>query len=100
MSCVPLNRTIDHGHGPLCAGGAVNRATLVENISHDDDVTFHWVIASANVEEDVVNSLFDRILKLYVTIRGFSFASSILEMYKNEGKKSTQKKKTLRQTLQ
>ena len=76
------------------------RAALVENISHDDDVTFHWIIASANVEEDVVNSLFDRIVKLYVTIRGFSFASSIMEMYKNEGKKGTQKKKTLRQTLQ
>ena len=75
---------------------------IVENISHDDDVTFHWIIASANcnVEEDVVNSLFDRILKLYVTIRGLSFASSILEMCKNEGKKGTQKKKTLRETLQ
>ena len=75
------------------------RTTLVDKISHDDDVTFHWMIASANIEEDIVDLLFDRIVKLYVTTRGFSFAASILELYKNEGKKSIQKKKTLRQTL-
>ena len=76
------------------------RKTLTEKVTADDDVQFNWTIASAAVEEDVMERLFDGIIKLYITIRGFSFASSILEMYKKDGKKGTQKKKTLRQSTQ
>lgn len=74
------------------------RITLTKKVIADNDVQFNWTIASAAVEEDVMERLLDGIIKLYVTIRGFSFASSILEMYKKDGKKGTQKKKTLRQS--
>lgn len=76
------------------------RSTLTKKVLTDDDVQFNWTIASAAVEEDVMERLLDGIIKLYITIRGFSFASSILEMYKKDGKKGTQKKKTLRQLTQ
>lgn len=73
------------------------RSTLTKSVVDDDDVCFHWSIASAGVEEDVVERLLEGVVKLYITVRGFSFASSVLEMYKKEGKTATQKKKTLRQ---
>ena len=71
------------------------RSTLTKSVVDDDDVCFHWSIASAGVEEDVVERLLEGVVKLYITVRGFSFASSVLEMYKKEGKTATQKKKTL-----
>lgn len=73
------------------------RSTLTKNVVDDDDVSFHWSIASASVEDDVVERLLEGVVKLYITVRGFSFAGSVLEMYKKEGKTATQKKKTLRQ---
>ena len=68
------------------------RAILTKNVADDDDVQFYWTIASASVEEDIVERLLKETVKLYITVRGFSFASSILEMYK-EGKTETQKRK-------
>ena len=76
------------------------RKILIEKVTANDDVQFNWTIASAAAEEDVMERLLDGIIKLYITIRGFSFTSSILEMYKKDGKKGTQKKKILRQSTQ
>ena len=73
-------------------------STLTQNVVDDHDVCFHWIIVSASVEEDVVERLLERVVKLYITIRGFSFTRSVLEMYNKEGKTTTQKKKTLRQS--
>ena len=74
------------------------RSKLTKMVTEDDDVQFSWTIAASSMEEDIVDRAFEVILNLYITIRGFSFAASILEMYKQETKKGTQKKKTLRQS--
>lgn len=39
------------------------------------------------------------IVEMWITIRGFSFARSIVEIYKQETKKGTKKAKSLRSTL-
>ena len=59
-------------------------------VSTDDDVLLNWTMTGSNDEE-----LLQEIIKLWVTIRGFSFAKSIMEKYKQESKKSTKKSKGL-----
>ena len=71
------------------------RQSLSAEVKEDDDVQFHWVMLSCGMEEEVSESLLENI----ITIRGFSFASSVLERYKKENKKGTQKAKTLRQSI-
>ena len=70
------------------------RSKLTKMVTEDDDVQFSWTIAAAasSMEGDIVDLAFEAILNLYITIRGFSFATSILEMYKQEAKKGTQKR--------
>lgn len=75
------------------------RQSLSAEVKEDDDVQFHWVMVSCGMEEEVSESLLENIIYLYITIRGFSFASSVLERYKKENKKGTQKAKTLRQSI-
>ena len=43
--------------------------------------------------------LLEMIVGLFITIRGFSFSKSLMEMYKQEVKKSMQKSKSLRRKL-
>lgn len=75
------------------------RQDMSTRILDDDDVRFHWVIVSCGMEDDISERLLESIIYLYITIRGFSFASAILERYKSETKKGTQKAKTLRQSI-
>ena len=74
------------------------RQELSTEIKEDDDVQFHWIMLSSSMEEEVSHNVLDSIIYLYITVRGFSFASSVLERYKREAKKGTQKAKTLRQS--
>ena len=54
---------------------------LIEAITSDEDVLFFWSILSAEWEEEE-SVLFQMIIKLWITIRRFSFAGSWLEMHK------------------
>ncbi len=45
------------------------------------------------------NELMKMMIQHYITFRGFSFASAFIEKYKQSTKKSTQKSKGLRKTL-
>ena len=76
------------------------RSTLTTTILEDDDVQFHFVIATASIDEEEAKQILEKAVSLYITIRGYSFASSVLEMYKQKEKKGTQKKKSLRQSIQ
>ena len=55
--------------------------------------------ASAEMDNDVTSAVLKQIVKLYVTIRGFVFTTSCLELYKQAHKKTLQKKKALRREL-
>ena len=73
--------------------------TLMETIACDEDVLFFWSILSAEWEEKEEQALLSMVIELWITIRGFSFARSFLEMYKQANKKSVQKSKGLRKKL-
>ena len=75
------------------------KETVKAGILENEDVQFHWSILSAewNIEEE--KALLPMILDLWVTIRGFSYASAWNEKYKCEQQKSTQKSKGVRKEL-
>ena len=53
-----------------------------------------------DLEEAEEQQLLPMIVEVYVTTRGFSFANSLLERYKQSKKKTTLKSKALHKTLQ
>ena len=59
---------------------------------------FYWCIAGFSSDEENEECLYN-IIDKWVTIRGFSFASSLMEIYKQENKKGTGKAKSLRTRL-
>ena len=73
------------------------RNHLEDMLNSDDDVLFGWTMITGDEteKEDVLHE----ITKLWVTIRGFSFAKSIMEKYRAETKKRTSKSKGLRTRL-
>ena len=75
------------------------RKDLRDTIIADEDVAFHWCMLTAGVEEAKGVVLLGMITDLYITIRGFSFSKSLMEMYKQDVKKCTRKYRSLRQKL-
>ena len=59
---------------------------------HHDDVLFQWCFQTTSVQETVGLLLIERLIQLYVTVRGFGFATSCVEMYKQHTKQSLQRK--------
>ena len=66
----------------------------------DDDVQWEWCLLSQDIDsyEEGAEVLND-IVKLWVTIRGFSLAASWLEKSKKKEKKTTKKSTGLRKQL-
>ena len=72
----------------------------VQLLSNDEDVLFLWSIISSSWDSDCNSELLERIVKLWVTLCGFSFCGAWMEEYKVANKKATQKAKTMRRELQ
>ena len=72
------------------------RKKMKESIESDEDVQFNWTMVSVEMDDEVSEKFLDLIIDEWITIRGFSFASSVMEMYKMETKQGTQKAKRLR----
>ena len=68
-------------------------------IEDDDDVQFTWMLAAIEMSDTVAERIFNYIISKWITIRGFSFAESILEMYKISAKQGTEKSKRLRHNI-
>ena len=83
----------------LCSTSQPMFDHLKEEILTDEDVLFHWAIASANWDEEESTPLLPMIVQLWVTIRGFAYASGWMEKYKQTNKKSVQKTKGIRKHL-
>ena len=73
---------------------------LTRSITTNEEVLFHWEMACANCEEEESKTLFAMVVDLWVTMRGFAYASSWMELYKQTSKKAVQKSKGLRRKLQ
>ena len=78
---------------------AGSKAELAESITINEDVLFYWSIISAEWEEKEEQILLRMLIDLWVTVHGFSFAESMLEMYKQAQKKTVQKLKGVRKQL-
>jgi len=80
---------------------ATFRERLNKLIFVDDDVQFYWCLTGvANlIGTDRADELLEICINKWITIRGFSFADSIQELFKQETKKGTTKAKALRKTL-
>ena len=72
---------------------------VVASILTNEDVLYHWCMVCCDVPEELSNELLKRIVELWITIRGFSFAKSYMEMYKQAAKKVLQCSKTSSQPL-
>lgn len=76
-----------------------NFKTELQIILLNDDVQFFWALVSASWEEDESQTLLELVVKRYVTVRGFSFASGWMEKCKQANKMPLQKSKGLRKVL-
>ena len=77
------------------------KKVFIKKVMEDEDLQFYWALTSQDIDspEDCEQLLSD-IVSLWVTIRGFSLASTWMEEYKQSHKKTTQKAASLRKTLQ
>ena len=58
-----------------------------------EEVEFHWLIAQADFDigdEDTYQTLLDKIV-VYLTVRGFSYSSTLVEKYKQCTSKETKR---------
>jgi len=77
---------------------ADKKRKLVDSLISNEDILFYWEIVGADFEEDdqqVCTKLLRKILELFLTVRGFSYASVWLENYKQRTKRGNQKAKSL-----
>lgn len=69
-------------------------------IMESEDVLFYWCLLTTIVSDSDGALLLERLVKLWITIRGFAFTSAWLELYKQHKRKALQKSKALRKTIQ
>jgi hypothetical protein len=80
------------------SSGGVKDKALYE-ILKNEDVLFYWEITSINWDNAVSTRLLHLLVEHWITIRGYSFASSFMEKYKQKTKKTTQKSMGIRKTI-
>ena len=73
--------------------------TVVSAVLNNEDVLFHWCMLAAGTDDADATKLLKMMVELYVTIRGFSFATSCVEIYKQSTKKTLQKGKGIRKEV-
>ena len=61
---------------------------VTEHILKNEDVQFHWSIVACDWEEEEAEALLEQVVKMWVTIRGFSYASAWVEKFKSTSAKS------------
>ena len=62
------------------------RERLCTAVSSNDEVLFHWCLVRTQSEEAHTQTVFDMLVSIWITVRGFTFASTctFVEMYKQE----------------
>lgn len=74
------------------------KSQLVNMLLKSEDVLFQWCILMCDTDGDAT-PLLQMIVELFVTIRGFSFTISCLELYKKAERKALQRSKGLRNEI-
>ena len=76
------------------------RKKILHLLYMDEHLQHHWAqMLSTTHHKNIRLMLLQRIVHLYVTIRGFAFANSCLELYKQRHSTRIQKSKALRRVL-
>ena len=73
--------------------------SVISSIIENEEVQFHWSVLTSDITTEEANEVLQMITKLWTTIRGFSFASDWIELYKQNKKQSIQKSKPLRKGI-
>lgn len=76
------------------------RKEIKKSIVEDVDVKANWSVVAQDMDEDVGSVLLGKIIDVWITIRGFSFAGAYMELYKQRAKTTLQRSKGLRKKLQ
>ena len=50
---------------------------LFTAVSNNDEVLFHWCLLTAESEETHAQTVFDMLVSMWITVRGFAFASAM-----------------------
>ena len=73
---------------------------IIKEILDDEDVQFKWTLVSQDLDTyEEGQELLQEVVHLWVTIRGFSIASTWIETYKQATKQTKQKSTGLRKHL-
>ena len=75
------------------------KTEVCKKLLANEDVAFYWSILSSDWEEVESLALLELVVNLFLTIRGFHYASAWLEEYKAASAKTLQKSKGLRKGL-
>lgn len=78
-----------------------SRNKIKELVFADSDVQFYWCLTGMAIEigDERAEELLEMCIDKWITIRGFSFANSVLEMHKQSTQCGTGKAKSLRKTV-
>lgn len=68
-------------------------------MNKSEDILFHWATLTCELDNESATQLLHMIVELYLTIRGFAFANSCMELYKQSQKRTVQKSKALRRNV-
>ena len=85
--------------GKVSTMGEGYRATVVKKIINNEDVAFYWCMLTTDLSGDDADLLLQMLVELWVTIRGFSFVSCWIELYKQEKEENLQRSKSLRKKI-
>ena len=86
----------NYNYNNLAASRIPTRDEITEFIMKSTDVQFYWFLLSSDIDQE---KLLLMIVDLWITIRGFSFAKSILEQYKQLHALNTSKAKALHKVI-
>ena len=65
---------------------------IAPSVKNSEDVLFFWSMLSSNWDEESSETLFQMVVDLWLTVRGYSYTSAWIEKYKVSQKKSTKSK--------
>ena len=57
---------------------------------------YFWCLAAVEIDDKLATTLLHSMIVLFVTMRGFSFSSAWMELYKQASEKGLQRSKGLR----
>ena len=83
----------------LKMGAGPEKDEMVQKIEANEDILFAWSLITVDLSRDDSHLLLTDIILLWMTIRGYAIASSLVEDYKEAMRTTTKGKKPLRKQL-